>query len=125
MYDKKKLEKLQKQQEKWEKADLQKYLSQSPERKDVFITTSSEPIERVYTPLDIKDLDYEKDLGMPGEYPYTRGIHPTLHRGKLWTIRRLSGFNTPEETNRLYREEYELQEQPSTYLLLTGAKGSY
>ncbi len=68
-----------------------------------FITTSSEPIKRLYTPLDVADLDYEKDLGLPGEYPYTRGVHPTLHRGKLWTMRMFAGFGTAEETNARFK----------------------
>jgi methylmalonyl-CoA mutase N-terminal domain/subunit len=74
-------------------------LARLPERRREFITTSSEHINRVYSPLDVADLDYEGDLGMPGVYPYTRGIHPTLHRSKLWTMRMFAGFGTAEETN--------------------------
>lgn len=66
------------------------------------------PIKDLYTPQDVSKLDYERDLGAPGKPPYTRGVYPTMYRGQLWTIRRLSGANTPEETNKLYREEYEL-----------------
>ena len=66
-------------------------------------TTSSEPINRLYTPLDVADLDYERDLGLPGEYPYTRGVHPTLHRSKLWTMRMFAGFGTAEETNTRFK----------------------
>ncbi|MFM8319887.1 MAG: methylmalonyl-CoA mutase, partial [Chloroflexota bacterium] len=68
-----------------------------------FITTSSEPIERLYTPLDIAGLDYLADLGLPGEYPYTRGVHPTLHRSRLWTMRMFAGFGAAEETNQRFK----------------------
>ncbi|KAA3644841.1 MAG: methylmalonyl-CoA mutase [Chloroflexi bacterium] len=103
MYDKDKLKELQIAKEKWEETTLHQSTSQFPERKDKFITTSSEPVERVYTPLDVADMDYVDDLGMPGEYPYTRGVHPTLHRGKLWTMRMFAGFGTAEETNQRFK----------------------
>lgn len=99
MYDKKKLDELQGSLSKWEETSLKKALNQLPERADEFITTSSEPINRLYTPLDTADLDYAASLGLPGEYPYTRGVHPTLHRSKLWTMRMFAGFGTAEETN--------------------------
>jgi methylmalonyl-CoA mutase N-terminal domain/subunit len=103
MYDRQKLEKLRQAQEKWEEIKLQQNLARIPERQDQFITTSSEPIERLYTPLDVQDLDYMEDLGFPGEYPYTRGVHPTLHRSKLWTMRMFAGFGTAEETNARFK----------------------
>jgi len=103
MYDKKKLAELKNSLEKWEETTLQKTLASYPERKDEFITTSSEPINRYYTPLDVENLDYERDLGHPGEYPYTRGVHPTMHRGKLWTMRMFAGFGTAEETNARFK----------------------
>jgi methylmalonyl-CoA mutase N-terminal domain/subunit len=103
MYDRQKLEKLRQAQEKWEEIKLQQNLARIPERQDQFITTSSEPIERLYTPLDVEDLDYMEDLGFPGEYPYTRGVHPTLHRSKLWTMRMFAGFGTAEETNARFK----------------------
>ena len=103
MYDKKKIEELKKLLSTWEDASLKKALNQLPERADEFITTSSEPINRLYTPLDIADMDYASDLGMPGEYPYTRGVHPTLHRSKLWTMRMFAGFGTAEETNARFK----------------------
>ena len=71
-------------------------------------SASGMPVKDIYTPEDVKDIDYDKDIGLAGQPPYTRGVYPTMYRGQLWTIRRLSGFNTPEETNKLYREEYEL-----------------
>ena len=103
MYDPKELERLRRKEQEWESGSLQKALASMPERRKNFITTSSEPINRVYTPLDVADLDYERDLGMPGEYPYTRGVHPTLHRGKLWTMRMFAGFGTAEETNERFK----------------------
>ena len=103
MYDKKKLDELKDSLEKWKETSLQKTLASLPERHDKFITTSSEPINRLYTPLDVADSDYASDLGHPGEYPYTRGVHPTLHRGKLWTMRMFAGFGTAEETNARFK----------------------
>lgn len=103
MYDDKKLDELKESLEMWEETSLQKTLASMPELRDEFITTSSEPIERLYTPLDVADMDYETDLGFPGDYPYTRGVHPTLHRGKLWTMRMFAGFGTAEETNARFK----------------------
>jgi methylmalonyl-CoA mutase N-terminal domain/subunit len=74
-----------------------------PERRETFLTTSSEPINRLYTPLDVPNVDYQNDLGHPGEYPYTRGVHATLHRSKLWTMRMFAGFGTAEETNARFK----------------------
>ena len=66
-------------------------------------TVSGKKIKVLYTPLDIPDFDYEKELSFPGEYPFTRGIHPTMYRGRLWTMRQFSGFGTAEDTNRRYK----------------------
>ncbi len=76
----------------------------SPERKRPFTTISGRPVDELYTPKDIASLDYQRDLADPGEFPYTRGIHPTGYRGKLWTMRQFAGFGTPEETNERYRQ---------------------
>ncbi len=103
MYDKKTLEELEKTLSDWEQTSLKKALNQLPERAEEFITTSSEPIHRLYTPLDLGDTDYASSLGFPGEYPYTRGVHPTLHRSKLWTMRMFAGFGTAEETNQRFK----------------------
>jgi len=103
MYDRKKLAELQNSLKHWESASLKKSLSSLPERRTSFITTSSEPVNRLYTPLDLQNLDYEKDLGLPGEYPYTRGVHATLHRSKLWTMRMFAGFGTAAETNARFK----------------------
>ncbi|MBI4366241.1 MAG: methylmalonyl-CoA mutase, partial [Deltaproteobacteria bacterium] len=68
-----------------------------------FTTISSMPIEPLYTPRDVRDFDYDRDLGLPGAYPFTRGVYPTMYRGRLWTMRQFSGFGTPEATNRRYK----------------------
>lgn len=103
MYDKEKINKIKAQTEKWEETTLQKNTAKFPERKKEFINTSSEPINLTYSPLDVSEIDYLEDLGMPGEYPFTRGIHPTMHRGKLWTMRMFAGFGTAEETNKRFK----------------------
>jgi len=76
----------------------------SKERRGSFTTISGRPINQLYTPADTASLDYERDLGDPGVFPYTRGIHPTGYHGKLWTMRQFAGFGTPEETNRRYTQ---------------------
>jgi len=103
MFDGKKLDELKGALENWEQTTLKKSLRQLPERRKDFLTTSSEPINRLYSPLDIPELDYAADLGLPGEYPFTRGIHPTLHRSKLWTMRMFAGFGIAEETNKRFK----------------------
>ncbi len=103
MYDQNKIDALKASLKKWEDTSLKKALSQLPERADEFITNSSEPINRLYTPLDIAENDYDATLGLPGEYPYTRGVHPTLYRSKLWTMRMFAGFGTAEETNARFK----------------------
>ena len=103
MYDKKKLDELNDSLTKWEETSLKKALNSLPERSNEFITTSSEPINRLYTPRDVAELDYTADLGLPGEYPFTRGVHPTLYRSKLWTMRMFAGFGTAEETNARFK----------------------
>jgi methylmalonyl-CoA mutase N-terminal domain/subunit len=103
MYDKQQLEALREALEQWKQSNLLKTLASRPERRDRFMTTSSETIERLYTPLDIADLEYLGDLGLPGEYPFTRGVHPTMHRGRLWTMRMFAGFGTAEETNQRFK----------------------
>src|SRR5215204_7825371 len=103
MYDKKQLDELKSALDQWEETSLSKALASLPERADEFITTSSEPINRLYTPLDVADDDYASSLGLPGEYPFTRGVHPALHRSKLWTMRMFAGFGTAEETNARFK----------------------
>lgn len=103
MYDKEKLAEIAREEEKWEETTLQRTQARFAERRDAFVTTSSEPVERLYTPLDVADLDYQKHLGFPGQYPYTRGIHATMYRGRPWTMRMFAGFGTAEETNKRYK----------------------
>jgi methylmalonyl-CoA mutase N-terminal domain/subunit len=76
----------------------------SKERRGGFTTISGRPIDELYTPADVAALDYGRDLGDPGDFPYTRGIHANGYRGKLWTMRQFAGFGTPEETNRRYKQ---------------------
>jgi methylmalonyl-CoA mutase N-terminal domain/subunit len=103
MFDQEKLRALKERRDQWEEATLQSTLAKHPERMETFMTTSSAPVERLYTPLDVAHLDYERDLGFPGEYPFTRGVHSTMHRGRLWTMRMFAGFGTAEETNARYK----------------------
>ncbi len=102
-FDKEALKKLQAHQEKWRKERLEPTLAKMPERAESFTTISGVPIERVYTPLDIPDFDYQRDLANPGEYPFTRGVHATGYRGKVWTMRLFAGFGTAEETNARFK----------------------
>lgn len=97
------IDEIHKKWEEWEKEDKRITLSRQPERQKRFSTISDLEIKDIYTPLDIKSLNYMEDLGFPGCFPYTRGIHPTMYRGKLWTMRQFSGFGTAEETNRRYK----------------------
>jgi methylmalonyl-CoA mutase, N-terminal domain len=88
----------------WEREVLEPALKKSPERPGPFTTISGRPIDRLYTAEDVASIDYERDLANPGEFPYTRGIHPTGYRGKLWTMRQFAGFGMPEQTNERYRQ---------------------
>jgi methylmalonyl-CoA mutase, N-terminal domain len=88
----------------WERDIVAPALERSPERAAIFTTISGRPVDRLYTADDLAQFDYTRDLGDPGVYPYTRGIHPTGYRGKLWTMRQFAGFGTPEETNERYKQ---------------------
>ncbi|MGH9900012.1 MAG: acyl-CoA mutase large subunit family protein, partial [Pyrinomonadaceae bacterium] len=85
--------------ERWERETLEPSLEKLPERRDKFETVSMETVNTLYTPADTTNVDFERDISFPGEFPYTRGIHPSGFRGKLWTMRQFSGFSTPVETN--------------------------
>jgi methylmalonyl-CoA mutase N-terminal domain/subunit len=87
----------------WEQGLLKKALARAPERRSAFTTTSGIPLERVYTPLHLPDQDYERDLGFPGAYPFTRGVQPTMYRGRFWTMRQYAGFGSAEETNHRFK----------------------
>src|SRR6266849_6264661 len=92
---------------KWTKKKLEPSLKRGPERRERFATTSGIEIKRTYEPDDVKDLDFLDDIGFPGEYPFTRGVQPTMYRGRLWTMRQYAGFGTAEESNRRYRYLFE------------------
>jgi len=78
-------------------------LKDKRQRKEKFVTTSSLPIDILYTPEDVPELNYLRDLNFPGQYPFTRGVQPTMHRGRLWTMRQFAGFGTAEETNQRFK----------------------
>jgi len=103
MFDKQKLASILKGKERWEKRTVVKTLEKFPERLKEFTTVSGTPIERLYTPMDVEDLDYVRDLGFPGDFPFTRGVYPTGYRGRLWTMRQYAGFGTAEESNERYK----------------------
>jgi methylmalonyl-CoA mutase N-terminal domain/subunit len=86
--------------ERWHREVYSKFARQFPERKKEFRNTSDFILKPVYTPDDVADIDFKRDLGFPGTYPYTRGVYPTMYRGKLWTMRMFSGYGTPEDTNK-------------------------
>jgi methylmalonyl-CoA mutase N-terminal domain/subunit len=100
------------QERAWEENTLRPTPEKSPERQSEFTTISGYPIRRLYTPADLPGWDPNRDLGFPGEPPYTRGIHSTMHRGRLWTMRQFAGFGTAEDTNQRFR-----------YLLAQGQTG--
>ena len=87
----------------WEKNTLEPHQKKHPDRRKEFVTTSSKPVKVLYTPLDLPDFDYMKDLGFPSEYPYTRGVQPTMHRGRLWTMRQFAGMGSAQETNERFK----------------------
>ncbi len=93
----------EKSKHEWEETTLKKTLSARPERAEKFITTSSRPIKRLYTPTSFSPDEYLEKQGFPGQYPYTRGVHATGYRGKLWTMRMFAGFGTAEETNQRFK----------------------
>jgi methylmalonyl-CoA mutase N-terminal domain/subunit len=103
MSNKEKINEIIKERERWEKTTLPKWMGQRAERQSEFRNHSDMPIKRIYTPENIKDLDYMRDLGFPGEYPFTRGVHATMYRGRLWTMRQFSGYGTAEQTNQRFK----------------------
>lgn len=103
VFDKSKLSDLAKEEERWNGEVVREWLSRLPERKEEFINTSNFEVKRLYTPTDMSRVDYLRDLGFPGEHPFTRGLHATMYRGRLWTMRQFSGFGTAEETNRRFK----------------------
>lgn len=94
---------IEEEAERWERETLEPSLQKRVEMKKRFESVSLEEVDRLYTPADIAQLDFTRDISFPGEFPYTRGIHPTGYRGKIWTMRQFAGFSTPEETNSRFR----------------------
>jgi len=103
MFDEKRIREIRKERERWEQTTLPKWISQSDERKKEFQNTSNMHVKRLYTPEDMERMDYLKDLGFPGEYPFIRGVHATMYRGRLWTMRQFSGFGTAKQTNERFK----------------------
>jgi len=102
MVEKQTIKQIQKKRADWEKQKYSKAISENPERKPKFKNLSDIEIKNLYTPEDIADLEYLKDVGFPGEEPFLRGVHPNLYRGRLWTMRQFAGFGSAEETNKRY-----------------------
>ncbi len=101
MWDKNKLDELKKKKAAWE-GEYQAAVKKHPERLERFSTVSDQEIDKLYTPDDIADFDYERELGFPGAYPYTRGVHNTMYRGRLWTMRMFSGLGSARDTNQRF-----------------------
>ena len=97
------LDEIRKRRQRWEEETVQKSFGRLPETKETFQTSSAIPTNRIYTPVDLAELDYLGDLGFPGEYPYTRGVYPTMYRARLWTMRQYAGFGTAEQTNQRFK----------------------
>src|SRR3989454_1863955 len=102
---------LEKELKRWEETTLRDALASHPERRKEFVTTSSRPVKRLYTPLDLAGKTDRERLGSPGEFPFTRGIHPTMYRGRLWTMRMFAGYGSAEDTNRRFKH---LSSHPAT-----------
>jgi len=101
--DKKRLEEISRNRERWESDTLKPALERRPESRETFKTGSGTPVKRLYTPEDLMSADYVTDLSFPGTFPFTRGVYPTMYRGRLWTMRQYAGFGTAEETNERFR----------------------
>ena len=99
LWDQPAIQQIRESVEQWEETDVRQAQARIPERKRPFTTMSGAPIDRLYTPPHVAGLNYSRDLGLPGRYPFTRGVHPTGYRGKLWTMRMFAGFGSAEETN--------------------------
>ncbi len=112
MSDQQEMEEFRKNIKRWEEDTLQSTLDKFPERQENFITASSELINRLYTPADLDGFNYDEEIGYPGLYPFTRGVHPTMYRSRQWTMRMFAGFGTAEETNQRFK-----------YLLKQGTTG--
>jgi methylmalonyl-CoA mutase N-terminal domain/subunit len=103
MFDQDKLDEILRARDNWQETTFRQAIDRRAERSDEFTTISGEAVDCLYTPSDLPDFDLMRDLGFPGEYPYTRGVHATGYRGKLWTMRMFAGFGTAEETNQRFK----------------------
>ena len=103
MFNKNDVSKIRETVESWEATKVKKALEKFPERKETFKNSSEIEVKRLYTPADIEELDYERDLGIPAQYPFTRGVQDTMYRGRFWTMRMYAGFATAEESNKRYK----------------------
>ena len=103
MFNKDEIKKVKQLKEEWEDNAVKKTLEGFAERKEKFVTGSGEEVARLYTPDNLEEFDYTKELNFPGEFPYTRGVQPTMYRGRLWTMRQYAGFGTAEESNKRYK----------------------
>jgi methylmalonyl-CoA mutase N-terminal domain/subunit len=112
VYDGKNIAKAASDRKRWEDGCLVPALRETPERRDRFSTVSDHGIEALYTPDMVPELDYGRDLGFPGQFPYTRGVHPSMYRGRPWTMRQFAGFGSAEDTNARFK-----------YLLAQGQTG--
>ena len=108
VFEEGKLKELTREEALWEEKVVSEWLKRLPERQDEFLTTSGFQMKRLYTPRDVADDNYIRDLGFPGDFPFTRGLHATMYRGRLWTMRQFAGYGTAEETNKRFK--YLLQE---------------
>lgn len=100
LYNEEAIDELKSKVKEWEDSVVKPWISSYPERKTIFFTESGNEVKRVYTPLDVAHIDYHENLSLPGVYPFTRGVYPTMYRGKLWTMRMFSGYGSPEDTNK-------------------------
>ncbi|MHA2231838.1 MAG: acyl-CoA mutase large subunit family protein, partial [Candidatus Hodarchaeales archaeon] len=96
-------EEIEEKERNWEQNIVEPILRRFPERQDKFVTASSTPVKRLHTPLDVPEDSYLTNIGFPGELPFTRGIQPTMYRGRLWTMRQYAGFGSAKETNKRYK----------------------
>lgn len=103
MQNKNEIEEIKKAREEWEEKTVKKVISRFPERKVKFTTDSGIEVKRIYTTEDVQGLNYLNDLGFPGQYPFTRGVQPTMYRGRFWTMRQYAGFGDAEESNARYK----------------------
>jgi len=93
MYDRESIERIRTQRERWERGELREFLARQPEARAEYRTVSGLPVKRVYTPEDVASTPFEA-IGLPGQWPFTRGPYPTMYRGRNWTMRQIAGFGT-------------------------------